>query len=59
VSGPGELIRLSLRLWPLPPSGPLTLTGAWIGRRAASLVLHADAIRAAAGRAQPFWPEQS
>jgi hypothetical protein len=55
--GPGEHTRLSLWLWPLPPPGPLTLTCEWIGRREASLVLDADAIHAAAGQAQPFWPE--
>jgi hypothetical protein len=54
-------VRLTLWIWPLPPPGPLTLTCSWPGRglHDARLVLDADAIRAAASRAQPFWPEPS
>jgi hypothetical protein len=52
-------VRLSLWIWPLPPPGPLTVTCSWpgLGLRDARLVLDSDAIRAAAGRAAPFWPE--
>ncbi|HEY3868921.1 MAG TPA: hypothetical protein VGM10_11250 [Actinocrinis sp.] len=57
----GESVRLSLWLWPLPPPGPLTLTCSWPhrGLQDASIILDADAIRAAADRARPFWPEKS
>ncbi|WP_159039640.1 hypothetical protein [Streptomyces sp. TP-A0356] len=62
-SGPDdrEDMRLTLWIWPLPPPGPLTVTCAWPQRgfQDASLVLDADAIQAAAGQAQPFWPEPS
>lgn len=61
--GPGnrEDVRASLWLWPLPPPGPLTLTCSWSHRGVhdAGLVLDADAIRAAADRAVPFWPGDS
>ncbi len=56
-----EDVRLSLWLWPLPPPGRFTLACSWPSRavRGAGLVLDADAIRAAAREAQPFWPEAS
>lgn len=55
-----EDLRLTLWTWPLPPPGTLTLVCSWPrhGLAAADLVLDADAIRDAAGRAEPFWPEQ-
>lgn len=55
-----EDVRLSLWLWPLPPSGSLALTCSWPhrGLQDASIVLDAAAIRAAADRARPFWPEK-
>jgi hypothetical protein len=54
----GEDIRLTLWIWPLPPPGPVTVTCSWPGRGLddARLVLDGDQLRAAAGRAQPFWP---
>lgn len=54
----GGDLRLTLWLWPLPPPGPVTVTCAWADRglHEASLVLDGDAVRAAAGQAQPFWP---
>jgi hypothetical protein len=54
----GEDIRMTLWLWPLPPPGPVIVTCSWPRRGLveARLVLDADAIRAAASRAQPFWP---
>ena len=56
-----EDVRLTLWIWPLPPPGPLTMTCSWPCRELhdASLILDADAIRAAAGQAQAFWPEPS
>jgi hypothetical protein len=52
---------LTLWVWPLPPSGPMTLTCAWVqrGLRDATLVLDGDAILAAAAQAQPFWQSRS
>lgn len=59
--GPGgrEDMRLTLWMWPLPPPGPLTVTCSWPERGFpdTDVVLDGDAIRAAADRAQPFWPE--
>lgn len=54
-----EDVRMTLWTWPLPPPGPLTLTCSWPrrGLQDAGLVLDADAIRAAAGDAEPLWPE--
>ncbi len=54
-----EDVRLTLWIWPLPPPGPVTLTCSWPSRvlHAARLVLDGDAIQAAAGQAQPWWPE--
>jgi hypothetical protein len=53
-----EDVRLTLWAWPLPPSGPVTLTcsSPRYGLSDASILLDADAIRAAARRAEPFWP---
>jgi hypothetical protein len=53
-----EDVRLTLWAWPLPPSGPVTLTCSWPrhGLRDASILLDGDAIRDAARQAQPFWP---
>jgi hypothetical protein len=57
----GEHVRQTLWIWPLPPEGPVTLWCSWPNRglQDASLVLDGDAIRTAASRAQPFWPESS
>lgn len=54
-----EDLRLTLWMWPLPPPGALTLTCSWPERGfpEADVALDADEIRAAAGRAQPLWPE--
>jgi hypothetical protein len=61
--GPDERedVRLTLWIWPLPPPGPVTVTCSWPGRGLddARLVLDGDQIRAAASRAQPFWPQSS
>jgi hypothetical protein len=53
-----EDARLTLWAWPLPPSGPVTLTCSWPrhGLRDASVQLDGEAIRAAARQAEPFWP---
>ncbi|WP_328296958.1 hypothetical protein OG389_03465 [Streptomyces sp. NBC_00435] len=57
----GEDVRLSLWTWPLPPPGPVTVSCSWPrrGLQDAGVVLDvgADAIRSAALRAQPFWPQ--
>jgi hypothetical protein len=52
-------MRLTLWIWPLPPLGPVALTCSWPGHGldGARLVLDGDQLQAAAGRAQPFWPE--
>ncbi|MFC1410821.1 hypothetical protein ACEZCY_16125 [Streptacidiphilus sp. N1-12] len=52
-----EDIQLSLWLWPLPPSGPVTLSCSWprAGITDAGLVLDGDRLRAAAALAEPFW----
>ncbi len=54
----GEEAHLTLWAWPLPPSGPFELTCSWPSYELTgkSLVLDGDAIKAAALRAQPFWP---
>lgn len=55
----GEDVRLTLWISPLPPPGPLALSCAWPerGLRDAVLPLDGAAVRAAALRARPFWPE--
>jgi hypothetical protein len=55
-----ESVRLTLWVWTLPPPGLLTLECSWPrrGLHDAGLVLDADAIRAAAALAQPYWPER-
>jgi hypothetical protein len=57
----GEDIRMTLWIWPLPPPGPFALACSWPSRGldAAGAVLDGNAIRAAASRAQPFWPSQT
>ncbi|HEX4788362.1 MAG TPA: hypothetical protein VH372_07860 [Actinospica sp.] len=52
----GEDVRQRLWIWPLPPSGPFTLTCSWPRRDLPEsvIVLDGDAIRAAAERATPF-----
>jgi hypothetical protein len=54
-----EHVRVTLWCWPLPPPGPLTLVFSWPrrGLESAELALDADAIRAAALRAEPFRPQ--
>ncbi|MGH6657201.1 MAG: hypothetical protein ACRDVE_18615, partial [Actinocrinis sp.] len=63
--------RVRLWIWPLPAPGPtagagvgsgtMTLLCSWPqhGLSDAGLVLGVDAIRDAALRAQPFWPQRS
>ena len=55
-----ESIRQTLWIWTLPPPGPLTLECSWPrrGLQDAGVVLNANAIRAAALHAQPYWPER-
>jgi hypothetical protein len=54
----GEDIRMTLCIWPLPPPGPVIVTCSWPSRGLGDtrVVLDANAIRAAASQAQPFWP---
>jgi hypothetical protein len=56
-----ESTRVHLWIWPLPPPGPFTVSCSWPrrGLEAVDLVLDGDAIRAAADRAERFWPEDS
>jgi hypothetical protein len=58
--GPGaaEDVRMTLWLWPLPPPGPVTLECLHPHRDLdhAVVVMDGAEIRAAAARAQGFWP---
>jgi hypothetical protein len=57
--GSAEEWALDLWLWPLPPPGPLTLAMSWIERGISerTVLLDANELLAAAGKAEMLWPD--
>jgi hypothetical protein len=49
-----------LWMWPLPPAGEIRLLAQWLdlGLEETFILLDGGQLRAAAARAQPFWPEE-